>query len=298
MSEPIIINGKETARTIRHEIAEKVNTLVKNGGRAPHLAAVLIGGDGGSETYVNHKVKDCKEVGFESSLIRESESISEKELLEIVDKLNTDKNIDGFIVQLPLPAHIDSEKVVMAIDPKKDVDGFHPENVGKTMLGLDGFLSATPMGIIELLKHYKIETSGKHCVVIGRSCIVGTPVSILLSRKAEYGNATVTLCHSRTANIAEIAVEADILISALGKPGFVTAEMVKPGAVVIDVGTTRVKDASKKSGYALKGDVQFDDVMPKTAAITPVPGGVGPMTRVALLLNTLRAAENSQSNPS
>ncbi len=291
MSQTTILNGKETAQEIRNEISLKVTERKNKGLKAPHLAAVLVGTDGGSETYVNYKVKDCKEVGYDSTLIRKSDKITEAELLDLVAQLNENQDIDGFIVQLPLPKHIDTQKIILAIDPKKDVDGFHPENVGRMMLGLPGFLPATPMGIIELLKRNNISPSGKNCVVLGRSNIVGSPMSILLSRNTEMGNATVTLCHSRTKNIEAIAANADILIAALGKPEFVTGDMVKPGAVVIDVGTTRVPDSSKKSGYSLKGDVKFDEVAKKASAITPVPGGVGPMTRVALLLNTLRAVE-------
>ncbi|HKK39411.1 MAG TPA: tetrahydrofolate dehydrogenase/cyclohydrolase catalytic domain-containing protein, partial [Cryomorphaceae bacterium] len=235
-------------------------------------------------------VKDCKEVGFESTLIRREDNISESELLELISELNANEEIDGFIVQLPLPKHIDSQKVITAIDPDKDVDGFHPTNVGRMNLGLDGFISATPSGIIELLKRNDIETSGKHCVIVGRSNIVGSPLSVLMSRNRAMGNATVTLCHSRTKDLAHWTRQADILVAALGRPGFVTADMVKRGAVVIDVGTTRVPDESKKSGFALKGDVVYDEVAPLAEAITPVPGGVGPMTRVALLLNTLKAA--------
>lgn len=290
-SETQILDGKATAQEIRNEIAKKVAEQKKARLKVPHLAAVLVGTDGGSETYVSFKVKDCSEVGFESTLIRKPDTISEKELLELVEELNENQEIDGFIVQLPLPKHIDTQKVIMAIDPRKDVDGFHPENVGKMMLGLPGFLPATPFGIIELLKRNNINPSGKHCVVLGRSNIVGSPMSVLLSRNTEMGNATVTLCHSRTKNIQEIAASADILIAALGKPDFVTKDMVKPGAIVIDVGTTRVADSSKKSGFSLKGDVRYDDVFSKAFAITPVPGGVGPMTRVALLLNTLKAFE-------
>lgn len=290
-SETQILDGKTTAQEIRNEIAKKVAEQKKSGLKVPHLAAVLVGTDGGSETYVSFKVKDCSEVGFESTLIRKPDTISEEELLELVEELNENQEIDGFIVQLPLPKHIDTHKVIMAIDPRKDVDGFHPENVGKMMLGLPGFLPATPFGIIELLKRNNINPSGKHCVVLGRSNIVGSPMSVLLSRNTEMGNATVTLCHSRTKNIQEIAASADILIAALGKPDFVTKEMVKPGAIVIDVGTTRVADSSKKSGFSLKGDVRYDDVFSKAFAISPVPGGVGPMTRVALLLNTLKAVE-------
>lgn len=290
-NDTLILDGKATAQEIRNEIAKKVADREKAGLKAPHLAAVLVGTDGGSETYVSYKVKDCKEVGYESTLIRKPDTISEKELLDLVAELNDNKDIDGFIVQLPLPKHIDTQKIIMAIDPLKDVDGFHPENVGKMMLGLSGFLPATPSGIIELMRHNNINPSGKHCVVLGRSNIVGSPMSVLLSRNTEMGNATVTLCHSRTKNLKELAATADILIAALGKPGFVTSDMVKPGAVVIDVGTTRVEDSSKKSGFSLKGDVCYDEVFHKASAITPVPGGVGPMTRVALLLNTLKAVE-------
>lgn len=289
--EPQILNGKETAAEIRREIAQIVAERKEKGQKVPHLAAVLVGNDGGSETYVSYKVKDCNEVGFDSTLIRKSSDISESELLGLVDELNNDSSIDGFIVQLPLPKHIDEQKIIQAIDPSKDVDGFHPENVGNMVLSMPGFVSATPSGIIELLKRNSVETSGKHCVVIGRSNIVGTPMSILLSRNNSHANATVTLCHSRTKNIEEISRQADILIVALGKPGFLKENMVKEGAVVIDVGTTRVPDSSKKSGFALKGDVDYEAVKPKTSAITPVPGGVGPMTRVALLLNTLRAVD-------
>ncbi|MCA1764549.1 MAG: bifunctional 5,10-methylene-tetrahydrofolate dehydrogenase/5,10-methylene-tetrahydrofolate cyclohydrolase [Flavobacteriales bacterium] len=288
-TKPIILDGKQTAKDIRSEIAETVAGMVERGEKAPHLAAVLVGNDGGSETYVNYKVKDCKEVGFGSTLIRKADTISQEELLQVVKDLNENPEIDGFIVQLPLPKHIDEQEIIRAIDPGKDVDGFHPVNVGNMVLGMDGFLSATPSGIVELLRRYKIETSGKHCVVIGRSNIVGTPMSILLSRNTEVGNATVTLCHSRTKNLKEITLQADILIPALGKPGFVSGDMIKEGAVIVDVGTTRVPDDSKKSGYALKGDVKFDEASPKASAITPVPGGVGPMTRVSLLLNTLKA---------
>lgn len=286
------IDGKKTAGEIRLEIAEAVKKMRAEGRRAPHLAAVLVGNDGGSETYVSYKVKDCKEVGFESTLIRRPSDVSEAELLELVKGLNENDEVDGFIVQLPLPEHIDTQKIITAIDPDKDVDGFHPVNVGRMVLGLPGYLSATPFGIIELIRRNGISTSGKHCVVIGRSNIVGTPMSILLSRNTEFGNATVTLCHSRTSNLKELTLSADILIAATGRPGSVTADMVKPGAVVIDVGTTRVPDADRKSGYALKGDVLFEEVSKVSSAITPVPGGVGPMTRVGLLLNTLKAAKS------
>jgi methylenetetrahydrofolate dehydrogenase (NADP+)/methenyltetrahydrofolate cyclohydrolase len=289
IKEANVISGKETAAEIRKEIAKKVTEIRDAGKKVPHLAAVLVGNDGGSETYVNYKVKDCNEVGFESTLIRRNADISEVELLSLVDDLNQNPEIDGFIVQLPLPDHIDEQKIIRAIDPAKDVDGFHPINVGNMVLGLPGFVSATPSGIVELMKRNNITTSGKHCVVLGRSNIVGTPMSILLSRNTEMGNATVTLCHSRTKNLKEICLQADILIAALGKPGFVSADMIKEGAVVIDVGTTRVPDSSKKSGFSLKGDVDYESVSEKASAITPVPGGVGPMTRVALLLNTLKA---------
>lgn len=289
IKETTVISGKETAAEIRQEIAKKVNEIKGDGKKAPHLAAVLVGNDGGSEAYVSYKVKDCKEVGFDSTLIRKPDTISEEELLNLVEDLNSNADIDGFIVQLPLPAHIDEQKIIRAIDPKKDVDGFHPVNVGNMVLGMPSFVSATPSGIIELMKRNNISTEGKHCVVLGRSNIVGTPMSILLSRNNEMGNATVTLCHSRTKNLKEICLQADILIAALGKPGFVSADMIKDGAIVIDVGTTRVPDPSKKSGFALKGDVDYEAAVQKVSAITPVPGGVGPMTRVALLLNTLKA---------
>ncbi len=291
MSTTKILDGKETARQIRLELAAEVEKIKARGDKIPHLAAVLVGNDGGSETYVSFKVKDCKEVGFGSTLIRRPDTITESELLQLVAELNANDEIDGFIVQLPLPNHIDTQKVITAIDPNKDVDGFHPTNVGRMALGLPGFLPATPSGIIELLKRNGIDPSGKHCVIIGRSNIVGSPLSILLSRNAAYANATVTLCHSKTQNMSAITRQADILISALGRPGFVKADMIKEGAVVIDVGTTRVPDSSKISGFALKGDVQYDEVSVKTSAITPVPGGVGPMTRVALLMNTFKAAK-------
>ena len=292
MTKTKVLDGNRTAAEIRHEIALQVADFKSNGQKkVPHLAAVLVGTDGGAEVYVRFKVKDCLEVGFQSTLVRRPDNISEQQLLDLVAELNADPDIDGFIVQLPLPPHIDPDKVIMAIDPKKDVDGFHPANVGRMVLGLDGFLPATPMGIIELCKRNDIPLDGKHVVVIGRSNIVGSPLSILLSRKREWGNATVTLCHSHTRDIASHTRQADILVSALGKPGFVTADMVPEGCVVIDVGTTRVKDPTKKSGVALRGDVRYDDVVDKVSAITPVPGGVGPMTRVALLLNTLRAVK-------
>ena len=286
----ILLDGKKTSSEIKAEIAEEVEKIVTRGGKKPHLAAVLVGNNGASITYVNAKVKDCEEVGFNSTLIKLSETISEKELLEEVKRLNQDTDIDGFIVQLPLPKHIDEQKVIMAIDPKKDVDGFHPENLGKMALNLPTFLPATPMGIMDLLDRYNIETGGKHCVVVGRSHIVGLPASILMGRNSYPGNATVTLTHSRTSNLKELLRSADIIIAALGKPDFITADMVKDGVVIIDVGTTRVVDKTKKSGYRLKGDVEFEGVSKKASYITPVPGGVGPMTRVSLLKNTLITA--------
>lgn len=285
-----IIDGKKTAEEIKLEIKKKVENLIKNKQRSPHLAAVLVGNDGGSESYVNFKIKDCKEVGFESSLIRFDENVSNEELFEAIQNLNNDHNIDGFIVQLPLPGHINENAVIESISPEKDVDGFHPVNVGKMVIGLESFVSATPFGITELIKRYNIKTSGKNCVIIGRSNIVGRPMSILMSQKEM--NSTVTVVHSRTDNIEGICQKADILIAAMGKPGFVTANMVKEGAVVIDVGTTRIKSDKTKSGWKLAGDVDYENVAPKCSYITPVPGGVGPMTRVALLLNTLKAAEN------
>lgn len=287
-----ILDGNRTAREIRNEIFREVRERQATyGGRVPHLAAVLVGTDGGGEAYVRFKVKDCLEVGFESTLIRRPINITEAELLDLVHELNQDPAIDGFIVQLPLPPHIDPGKIIMAIDPKKDVDGFHPANVGRMVLGMEAFLPATPMGIIELCKRNGVELAGKHVVVVGRSHIVGSPLSILLSRKQDGGNATVTLCHSATPDVAVHTRRADVVVVALGKPDFLTADMVSEGCVVIDVGTTRVNDPSKKAGVALRGDVRFDEVVDKVAAITPVPGGVGPMTRVALLLNTLKAAK-------
>lgn len=283
-----IIDGKKIAFDIKREIAADVAKIRESGGKIPHLAAVLVGHDGGSESYVAHKIKDCQEVGFESSLIRFEDSVSEEELLAEVARLNDDPDVDGFIVQLPLPRHIAEQKVIEAINPAKDVDGFHPVNVGRMVLGIPSFVSATPFGIVELLKRYGIETNGKNCVIIGRSNIVGRPLSILMSQKSI--NSTVTVVHSRTQNLAEICAQADILIAAMGVPGFVTAPMVKEGAVVIDVGTTRVPAPETKSGFRLQGDVKFDEVAPKCSWITPVPGGVGPMTRVSLLSNTLLAA--------
>jgi methylenetetrahydrofolate dehydrogenase (NADP+)/methenyltetrahydrofolate cyclohydrolase len=286
----ILIDGKKVAADIKAEIAEKVKKLKSEGGKTPHLAAVLVGHDGGSETYVAFKIKDCEAVGFKSSLHRFEEDVTETELLAKVDELNNDDDVDGFIVQLPLPDHISEQKVIEAIDPKKDVDGFHPENVGRMVIGLPSFVSATPNGIVELLKRYNIETVGKNCVVIGRSNIVGRPMSILMSQKAM--NTTVTVAHSRTKNLKEVCLNADIIIAAIGSPGFVKGDMVKEGAVVIDVGTTRVPSNETKSGFRLKGDVLFDEVADKCSYITPVPGGVGPMTRVSLLKNTLLAATN------
>jgi len=284
-----LLDGKATAKALKDDIAAKVAEVKAAGNKVPHLAAVLVGNDGGSKTYVNNKVLACKEVGFESTLIELPEETSEEELLALVDKLNNDDNIDGFIVQVPLPPQIDEDKVTMAIHPRKDVDGFHPENLGRMMLGLPTHISATPNGIVELLKRNNIETSGKHCVVVGRSNIVGTPMSILMSRNAEPGNCTVTVVHSRTANMKEICASADILIVAIGKPEFVTADMVKDGAVVIDVGTTRVPDESRERGWRLTGDVDFEGVKDKCSFITPVPGGVGPMTIASLIQNTLNA---------
>lgn len=286
-----ILDGKQTSKDIRQELAEAVAERKKNDEKIPHLAAVLIGNDGGSQTYVEAKVKACEEIGFESTLIRHNDSITEEELLKLVGKLNNDNKIDGFIIQLPLPNHIDEKKITLAIDPRKDVDGFHPENLGKMVLDLPGFLPATPAGIIELLRRYKIETSGKNCVVIGRSNIVGMPVSIMLGRNTKPGNCTVTLTHSRTQNIEEICRNADILIAAIGKPLFIKKDMVKEGAVVIDVGTTRVPDNSRKKGFRLRGDVDFNNVAEKCSFITPVPGGVGPMTIASLMMNTFRAME-------
>ena len=286
-----LLDGKNTSDEIRKELAQKVAQRKLDGKKIPHLAAILVGNDGGSMTYVNAKVKACDQIGFESTLIRYDSSVSEEILLGKVQQLNEDKSIDGFIVQLPLPDHIDELRVTQAIDPMKDVDGFHPENLGNMVLNLPGFLPATPAGIVEIIKRNGIETSGKRCVVIGRSNIVGMPVSIMLSRNADPGNCTVTLTHSRTQNIKEICLTADILISAIGKPGFVKADMVKEGAVVIDVGTTRVPDDSRARGWRLRGDVDFDEVAPKCSFITPVPGGVGPMTIASLMINTLRAME-------
>jgi methylenetetrahydrofolate dehydrogenase (NADP+)/methenyltetrahydrofolate cyclohydrolase len=288
----IKLDGRATSQSIRQEIAAEVKKLQEKGGKTPHLVAVLVGSNGASQTYVKAKVRDCEEVGFVSDVVRLSETITEAELLQEVQRLNEDEAVDGFIVQLPLPRHIDEQKVLMAIDPAKDVDGFHPENLGKMALNLPSYLPATPMGILDLMDRYNIETGGKHCVVVGRSHIVGLPISILMGRNGYPGNATVTLTHSRTTNLPELLRNADIIIAALGKPHFVTADMVKEGAVLIDVGTTRVVDKSKKSGHRLVGDIDYEKAASKAAYITPVPGGVGPMTRVSLLKNTLLAARH------
>ena len=287
-----IIDGKSTSLQIQDELAKEVEKIKSSGGKVPHLAAVLVGDHGASLTYVNAKVKACERIGFDSTLVRLDASITQQELLNEIDKLNNNAAIDGFIVQLPLPDHIDEAKVTMAISPEKDVDGFHPQNVGRMNLGMSTYLPATPNGVLELLKRYEIETSGKKCVVMGRSHIVGSPMSILMSQKAYPGNATVTLVHSRTKDVKSITKEADILIVALGVPEFVTADMVKEGAVVIDVGIHRIEDASAKRGFRLKGDVKFDEVSAKCSYITPVPGGVGPMTIASLLMNTLKAVKH------
>ena len=284
-----LIDGKATAAQIKKEIAAEVEKMVADGHKRPNLAAVLVGHDGGSETYVANKIKSCAECGFESTLIRFEDTVSEKELLDKIAELNADDNIDGFIVQLPLPKHIDEQKIIEAIDYRKDVDGFHPVNVGRMSIGLPCFGSATPAGIMELLRRYEIPTAGKNCVVVGRSNIVGKPVATLMMQKGT--DATVTVCHSRTRDIKDICSRADIIIAAMGKPGFITADMVKEGAVVIDVGTTRVPSSETKSGFRLKGDVDFENVAPKCSFITPVPGGVGPMTICSLMRNTLQAAK-------
>ena len=289
----ILLDGKKTSADIKEEIALEVAELKRNENRAPHLAAIIVGSDGASLTYVNAKVKACERVGFESTLIQLPEDITEEALLNEINILNIDKDIDGFIVQLPLPAHIDEQKIIMAVNPDKDVDGFHPTNVGKLTLNLPTFISATPYGILELLERYTIETSGKNVVVIGRSHIVGSPMSILLSQKRKVGNATVTLTHSRTQNLPEITKQADIIVAALGIPEFLKGDMVKEGAVIIDVGITRVADASKKRGFRLVGDVNFKEISEKASHITPVPGGVGPMTIAMLLKNTLLAYKNT-----
>lgn len=290
-----LIDGKAVAAQIKKEIAEEVALIKAKGGKTPHLAAVLVGHDGGSETYVANKVRACEEVGFRSTLIRYESDVTEEELLACVDRLNNDDDVDGFIVQLPLPGHIFEEKVTEAIDYRKDVDGFHPVNVGRMAIGLPCFLSATPSGIMELLKRYEIETRGKQCVILGRSNIVGKPAALLMMQKGYPGDCTVTVCHSRTKNIKEICRQADIIVAALGVPEFLKADMVKEGAVVIDVGTTRVPSDKTKSGFKLTGDVAFDEVAPKCSYITPVPGGVGPMTIVSLLKNTLLAGKKTIS---
>jgi len=290
-----LIDGKVTSKEVRKEIAAEVEALKAAGGKIPHLAAILVGHDGGSESYVSGKMKACEEVGFKSSLVRFEDNVTEEELIAKVKELNNDADVDGFIVQLPLPEHINEDKVNETIDPHKDVDGFHPVNVGRMTIGMPAFISATPQGIMELLKRYEINTSGKHCVVIGRSNIVGRPMSVLLSQKGNPGDATVTVTHSRTANLKEICLQADIIIAAIGVPGFVKGDMVKEGAVVIDVGTTRVPATDTKSGWRLKGDVLFDEVAPKCSFITPVPGGVGPMTVASLIENTLEACEKYHS---
>jgi methylenetetrahydrofolate dehydrogenase (NADP+)/methenyltetrahydrofolate cyclohydrolase len=286
-----LLDGKATSAQIKEELAESVSNLKAEGKKVPHLAAVLVGDDGASRTYVNAKVAACEKIGFKSSLVRREVDISEEELMQVIADLNNDDDIDGFIVQLPLPKHIDETKVTLAISPAKDVDGFHPESLGNMVLGIPGYLPATPNGIMEMLKRYDIETSGKNCVVIGRSNIVGTPMSILLSRNTNPGNCTVTLAHSRTKNLTELTRKADILVVAIGRPEFVTADMVKEEAVVVDVGIHRIDDESAKRGFRLKGDVKFDEVAEKCSFITPVPGGVGPMTIASLLQNTLKAVQ-------
>ncbi len=286
-----ILDGKLTSSHIKNELKIKVDALKANNKKTPHLAAILVGNNGASETYVAAKVKSCEEIGFQSTLVRFEDTVSEQELLKKIIQLNYDDSVDGILVQLPLPNHISSEKVIAAISPDKDVDGFHPISVGRMVGGLSTFIPATPYGILLLMEHYKIETKGKHAIIIGRSNIVGTPMSILLSRNNYPGNCTVTLVHSHTPNIVEICKQADIIVAALGKPDFVTAEMIKPGAVIIDVGITRVVDTTKKSGYALKGDVDYNTASAIASYITPVPGGVGPMTIAALMMNTLKACE-------
>ena len=286
-----ILDGRKISAEIKQEIAREVVEMEKKTGRRPHLSAILVGHDGGSEAYMASKVKSCEEVGFDSSLIRFDSDVTEERLIQEIDRLNNDAGVDGFIIQLPLPKHIDEQKVIERIDYRKDVDGFHPINVGRMSIGLPCFVSATPQGIVELLRRYAIPTRGKHCVVLGRSNIVGKPIAQLLMQKGEPGDCTVTVCHSRTPNIKEVCLSADIIIAALGSPEFVTADMVKKGAVLVDVGTTRVPDATKKSGSRLTGDVKFDEVAPLCSYITPVPGGVGPMTIVSLMMNTLKAAK-------
>lgn len=284
-----LLDGKAVSAHMKQEMAAEVERIKANGGKIPHLAAILVGHDGGSETYVANKVKTCNEIGFKSTLIRYEEDVTEEELLKKVDELNHDADVDGFIVQLPLPKYISEQKVIEAIDYRKDVDGFHPINVGRMSIGLPCFVSATPFGILQLLRYYKIETEGKHCVVLGRSNIVGKPIASLMMQKAYPGNCTVTVCHSRSKNIKEMCQSADILIVALGSPEFVKADMIKPGAVVVDVGTTRLPSSTTKSGFKLTGDVDFDEVAPLCSYISPVPGGVGPMTIISLMHNTLLA---------
>lgn len=291
-----LIDGKKISVLMKQELADEVTQMKADGKKVPHLVAVLVGDDGASETYVASKVKACQEVGIKSSELRYSTDITEEQLLGVVNQLNTDPDVDGFIIQLPLPAHISEEKILLTIDPSKDVDGFHPCNVGKMVVGMPTFLPATPAGIVELLKRYEIPTDGKHCVVIGRSNIVGTPMAVLMSRKDKHANCTVTMCHSRTKDIAQYTRMADIIVVAIGKPLFLTADMVKEGATIIDVGIHRIKSDTTKSGYRLVGDVDFDQVAPKCSYITPVPGGVGPMTIVTLLQNTLLAANNHGSS--
>ncbi len=288
-----ILDGKKISQEIKEEIAREVKEMIARGEKRPHLAAILVGHDGGSETYVAAKVKACEDVGFKSSLIRFEDDVKEQTLLEEIDRLNSDSDVDGFIVQLPLPKHIDEQKIIERVDYRKDVDGFHPINVGRMSIGLPCFVSATPQGIVELLRRYNIPTKGKHCVVLGRSNIVGKPVSQLMLQKGDVGDCTVTICHSRTKDIASVCKSADIIIAALGVPEFLKEDMVKEGAVVVDVGTTRVPDTSRKSGFRLTGDVDFNGVAPKCSYITPVPGGVGPMTIVSLMMNTIKAAKET-----
>jgi len=286
-----LIDGKEVSTSVKENIKKEVDEFVSGGGKQPHLAAVLVGNDGASRTYVNSKVKSCEQCGFKSSLVEEEADITEDMLISIIEGLNNDPDVDGFIVQLPLPDHIDEERVNLAIDPKKDVDGFHPMNVGRMLLGQETYLPATPYGVMQLLEYYNIDTVGKHCVVLGRSNIVGTPMSVLMSRASNPGNATVTLCHSKTTNLKELCQSADIIIAAVGRPEFLTADMVKQDAVIVDVGIHRIEDATAKRGFRLKGDVKFDEVSEKASYITPVPGGVGLMTVASLMMNTLKAAK-------
>ena len=289
-----ILDGKTASKAVKEQLKQEVTTILSNGKRAPHLAVILVGNNGASETYVASKQKSCAEIGITSTLLRLDDTVSESELLNEIEKINTNAAIDGLLVQLPLPRHINEQKVIEAISPEKDVDGFHPISAGNLMLGMPTFIPATPYGIVLMLQHYGIETTGKHAVIVGRSNIVGRPMSILLSNNTPYGNCTVTLCHSRTKNLKEMCLQADILVAALGKPEFVKADMVKPGAIVIDVGITRMEDASAKRGYKIKGDVAYDEVAPKTSYITPVPGGVGLMTIAGLLKNTLVAYKNGK----